>query len=492
MPVVFDFPLHAEGQGVEEGERALVSRAARSREGLRAAVSRARSGGGRRNQAGSPGGRARLILIFPEKKHAVSNIFRIFAAGKRPPSPDIRAERAETMKQNKQKTMMKKRMMVWLAATAMSLASGWGQTAKLTAGQNVSKVGVTEAGAGATESVTSVAAAGTELDVPSGAKVRIKAGLATAGMMPRLKLTKTAGETVQVTGVAVNTVFGGLDLRTGFAYQMTATVTPSDPTDKTLTWSVSDTYRAAINAETGILVAKKGGPVNIRATANNGVGGGRFFYIYGSSGSENLLVYTSKGHIIDDGQQVELKACDDGGNFFDDSKLEWTISEGAERAYISDINKLTPNVDGDVTVRCEYYADGIRGGEPTYSNTVTFTISNAQGTAVDNPGQGSGTEIAPGTVIIKGIIVRSRSGGEEFPINTKVEMEATVICEGGPSPGVTWSVENLSNESVPSSSIDADTGELTTGNVSETIRVTATAKDGSGIFGSRIIDVRAN
>lgn len=476
MPDFHHFLLHAEGQGVEEDERALVSRA--------------RSGGGRRNQAGSPGGRARLILIFPEKMHAVSNIFCIFAAGKRPPSPDIRAERAETMKQNKQKTMMKKRMMVWLAATAMSLASGWGQTAKLTAGQNVSKVGVTEAGAGATESETSVAAAGTELDVPAGAKVRIKAGQATAGKMPRLKLTKTAGETVPVTGVAVNPVCVGTDLRGGFAYQMTATVTPDDATDQTLTWSVSNTSNAAINAETGILVVKLDGVVNIVATANNGVGGGRGFYIRGLSVSENLFVYTSKGHNINDGQQVELKACNADGNFFDDSKLEWTISEGTEYASISDNNELTPNGDGDVTVRCEYYANGISAGSPTYSNTVTFTISNVGGTAGVDPGQGSGTEIAPGTSNVKGIIVRSRSGGEEFPINTKVEMEATVICEGGSSPGVTWSVTDASNGAIPSSSINAETGELTTGNVSEAIIVTATAKDGSGIFGRCLIIVQ--
>lgn len=491
---------------MEEGERALVSRAARGREGFRAAavaaargregrraaVSRAQSGGGGWNQAGSPGGRARLILIFPEKMHAVSNIFRIFAAGKRPPSPDIRAERAETMKRNKQKTMMKKRMMVWLAATAMSLASGWGQTAKLTAGQNVSKVGVTEAEAGATESVTSVAAAGTELDVPAGAKVRIKAGQATAGKMPRLKLTKTAGETVPVTGVAVDPVFGGIDLRGGFAYQMTATVWPDEPTDQTLTWSVSNTDLAAINAETGILVAKDGGNVKIGATANNGVGGGMDFYISGSSVGENLFVYTSKGHIIDDGQLVELKACDDGGIFFDDTKLECTISEGTEYASIYHYNKLIPTGNGEVRVRCDYYSHGIGNGSPTHSNTVTFTVSDGQGTAGVDPGQGSGTEIAPATVIIKRISVSSRSGGNKFPTNTRVEMVAMVSCEGGPSPGVTWSVANSIPGRITISRINAETGELTTGNVPETIRVTATAKDGSGIFGSCKINVVTN
>jgi alpha-L-fucosidase len=55
----------------------------------------------------------------------------------------------------------------------------------------------------------------------------------------------------------------------GGTLQMSATVTPSDVTDKTVTWSVSDTTIGTISGE-GLLTARKDGNVTVIATANDG------------------------------------------------------------------------------------------------------------------------------------------------------------------------------------------------------------------------------
>ncbi len=54
--------------------------------------------------------------------------------------------------------------------------------------------------------------------------------------------------------------------------QLTATVTPSDATNKTVTWSiVNGTGQATINT-TGLVTAVSNGTVTARATANDGSG----------------------------------------------------------------------------------------------------------------------------------------------------------------------------------------------------------------------------
>jgi len=77
------------------------------------------------------------------------------------------------------------------------------------------------------------------------------------------KYTKVTG--INVTGQGGLTTISGV----GGTLQMLTTVTPTNATDKTVTWTVSDTTIASISS-IGLLTAKKAGSVTVTATAKDG------------------------------------------------------------------------------------------------------------------------------------------------------------------------------------------------------------------------------
>ena len=71
---------------------------------------------------------------------------------------------------------------------------------------------------------------------------------------------------VEVTGVSLDK--NSLSLDVGGAYTLTATVTPSNATDKTITWSSNNTSVATVS--NGKVTAKAAGIATITAKSNNG------------------------------------------------------------------------------------------------------------------------------------------------------------------------------------------------------------------------------
>ena len=91
-------------------------------------------------------------------------------------------------------------------------------------------------------------------------------------MVGQLVIT-ISNQVIPVTGITV-TGAGGSSLITtdNGTLQLTATVTPADATNKTVTWSVvNGTGQATINT-TGLVTAVASGTVTARATANDGSG----------------------------------------------------------------------------------------------------------------------------------------------------------------------------------------------------------------------------
>lgn len=72
---------------------------------------------------------------------------------------------------------------------------------------------------------------------------------------------------VSVTGVALNK--NASSIAVGATEQLTATVTPDNATDKTITWSSSATDIATVST-TGLVTAVKAGTANIVATTKDG------------------------------------------------------------------------------------------------------------------------------------------------------------------------------------------------------------------------------
>ncbi len=82
-----------------------------------------------------------------------------------------------------------------------------------------------------------------------------------------------SNQVIPVTGITVTGAGGATTITTdNGTLQLTATVSPSDATNKTVTWSmVNGTGQATINT-TGLVTAVSNGTVTARATANDGSG----------------------------------------------------------------------------------------------------------------------------------------------------------------------------------------------------------------------------
>ena len=365
----------------------------------------------------------------------------------------------------------------------VTAAATWAQTTPtVTAGQNVTKVTVGS-------STTEVTTTGQPVPAAAGSTVKITAAKPEAGKVARLKLTKAESADVEVTSVGVNPARGGDILQCGFAYQMSASVTPDNATDKTVTWSVDNPDYAAINAETGILLAKKDGTVNVSAFAKNSVGGGATINIVDNANSPSIFVYTDKGHYIEGGDPVTLHAYDASGNLLDDSKLKWTISDGSDCASIENNNVLYVKKDGNPKVEVEYYADGNMSGNPAYSSAVTFNVDDGLGSTstTTDPGISQiGEDYIP---LGASICVSPKSGNRQVQANSNVEMTAIGMHFDISKFKVKWSIRGLYNYAVYGSSIDADTGNLNIGSTDGDIVVTATVRGSRVLSGSTIIEV---
>ena len=81
------------------------------------------------------------------------------------------------------------------------------------------------------------------------------------------KTTSTAPTTIEVTDIKINE--NVTKLKEGESEKITATITPDNATNKSVTWKSSDENVATVNS-TGNVVAKKAGMVDITAESSNG------------------------------------------------------------------------------------------------------------------------------------------------------------------------------------------------------------------------------
>ena len=284
-----------------------------------------------------------------------------------------------------------------------------------------------------------------------------------SGVVGSLVIT-ISGQVIPVTGITVTGTGGATTITTdNGTLQLTATVTPADATNKTVTWSVvNGTGQATINS-TGLVTAVSNGTVTARATANDG------------SGVVGSLVITISNQVI---PVTGITVTGAGGSTTittDNGTLQLTAT-------------VTP---ADATNKTVTWSVVNGTGQATINSTGLVTaVSNGTVTARATANDGSGVvgslviTISSQVIPVTGITVTGAGGATTITTdNGTLQLTATVTPADATNKTVTWSMVNGTGQAT------INTTGLVTAVANGTVTARATANDGSGVVGSLVITI---
>ena len=265
---------------------------------------------------------------------------------------------------------------------------------------------------------------------------------------------------IPVSGITVTGAGGATTITTdNGTLQLSAAVSPSDATNKTVSWSISNGTGQASVSNGGMVTAIANGTVTARATANDGSG------VYGTlvitiSNQVNVIpvsgiTVTGAGGattITTDNGTLQLSAAvspSDATN----KTVSWSISNGTGQASVSTGGMVTAIANGTVTARATANdGSGILG-------TFVITISN---------------QIIPAEIII----ITSEDGSNIISDGkVSIQLSAEILPDLASVKTVLWSVENITGQASISSA------GLVTGIDNGIVMITAAATDGYGAKG---------
>ena len=284
-----------------------------------------------------------------------------------------------------------------------------------------------------------------------------------SGVYGQLVIT-ISDQVIPVTGISVTGAGGSSAISSdGGQLQLTATVTPSNATNNTVTWSIINGTGQATISSNGVVTAVSNGTVTARATANDGSG------VYGQ------LVITISGQVIpvtgisvtgaegssaisSAGGQLQLTATVTPANATNKA-VTWSIINGTGQATISSTGLVTAVADGTVTARAT-----ANDGSGIYGQLV-ITISG---------------QVIP----VTGITVTGAGGATTITRdNGTLALTATVTPSNATNKTVTWSIINGTGQATINSS------GVVTAVANGTVTARATANDGSGVYGQLVITI---
>ncbi len=221
----------------------------------------------------------------------------------------------------------------------------------------------------------------------------------------------------------------GQNISDGTTQQLSATISPTDASNKSITWSTSDASIATIDQK-GLLSAVSNGTVNVKATANDASKtiGQKSFLVSGvviAVQSVNI----QGGRDITDTKSLQLEAQVLPSNATNKA-VEWAVSD-ANIAEISQTGLLTPKTNGAVVVTLTSKASA------SIHSQITINISgfNGQGTnlntaqqimaAIGNAQPGDVITIDAGTYAFGSSIGLSKSGTNSAPITLQANPNTT-------------------------------------------------------------------
>ena len=243
-----------------------------------------------------------------------------------------------------------------------------------------------------------------------------------SGVVGSLVIT-ISGQVIPVTGITVTGTGGATTITTdNGTLQLTATVTPSDATNKTVTWSVvNGTGQATINS-TGLVTAVSNGTVTARATANDG------------SGVVGSLIITISGQVI---PVTSITVTGAGGSSVigtDNGQLQLTATIAPFNATNQTVTWSIINGTGQATINSTGLVTAVSGG------TVTAVATATDGSGV------TGTLVITITnqfIPVINITVTGTGGATTITTdNGTLQLTATVTPSDATNKTVTWSVVN--------------------------------------------------
>ena len=254
------------------------------------------------------------------------------------------------------------------------------------------------------------------------------------------------------TGIALNKT--SLSLRETETTQLTATVTPEDAEDRSVTWSSSDNSIATVNAE-GVVTAIKEGTATITATTNDGSNLKATCTVKVSIMPVASITLNITEKTLEEGETINLTASVLPANASNKS-LAWTSS---------DENIATVDANGLVTAVKE--------------GTATITAKATDGSNVSAK---CTIKVKAPVVLVEGITLNATeqtlTEGETFALT------ASVTPENATNKSLAWT---SSDENVAT----VDANGLVTAVKEGTATITAKANDGSNASAQCTITVKA-
>jgi uncharacterized protein YjdB len=269
-----------------------------------------------------------------------------------------------------------------------------------------------------------------------------------------------------------------IDTKSG-ALQMTATADPTDATDKSVTWTVTEpdgsiTDKATIDAN-GLLKAVKNGTVTVKAIAKDGsnIYGTKEITITNNPVAVSKITVSSAGNAT----SIDIKS----------GTLQMTAAADPADATNKSVTWTVTEPDGSITDKATIDADGllkaVKNGKVTVK-AIAKDESNVYGTKE--------ITITNNPVAASAIIVSSE--GNTKSIDTKagtLQMLSTVTPADATDKSVTWEVtETDGATATDKATIDAN--GLLKAVKNGTVTVKAIAKDGSNVYGTKEITITNN
>ncbi len=243
--------------------------------------------------------------------------------------------------------------------------------------------------------------------------------------------------------------------------QLSADISPSNATDKTVTWSITEGTDLATISPTGLVTALDNGTVTARATANDGSGvhGDLVLTITNQVIPVENITVTGEGGLTiinTDNGILQLSAAILPANA-SDKTLTWSLIPGTGQASINSTGLVTALDNGTVTARAT-----ANDGSGVYGDLL-ITISN---------------QFIP----VETITVTGAGGINSITVDDgTLQLYASVLPSNATDKTLTWSIINGTGEATISAA------GLVTAVDNGTVTARATANDGSGIFGEYMI-----